>query len=160
MNIFYINEDPILAARELADDHIRKMQIESAQMLCTTFWHFGRWAPYKKCFFNHPSTKWVRESIEHFNWLLIHGLEICEEFEKRYGKIHATKNTLIWCQTNRNALNGLIPTNSFVPPPQCMPEEYKKQDTLEAYRNFYILDKIGVKKLNYNKLNNQPEWTK
>ena len=53
MNIFYINEDPILAARELADDHIRKMQIESAQMLCTTFWHFGHKAPYKKCFFNH-----------------------------------------------------------------------------------------------------------
>lgn len=160
MNIFYINEDPIIAARDLVDDHIRKMQIESAQMLCTTFWHFGHEAPYKKCFFNHPSTKWVRESIEHFNWLLNHGLEICEEFEKRYGKPHVTKNTLIWCQTNRNALNGLISTNSFIPPPQCMPEEYKKQDTLEAYRNFYILDKIGVKKLNYNKLNNQPEWTK
>jgi len=41
-----------------------------------------------------------------------------------------------------------------------MPEEYKGVDTLASYRNFYILDKLGVKKLNYNKLNNQPEWTK
>jgi len=56
MNIFYINEDPIIAARELADDHIRKMQIESAQMLCTTFWHYGHWAPYKRAHYNHPST--------------------------------------------------------------------------------------------------------
>jgi len=41
-----------------------------------------------------------------------------------------------------------------------MPDEYKMDDTLEAYKRFYILDKLGVKQLNYNKLNNQPEWTK
>jgi hypothetical protein len=33
MNIFYINADPQIAAQQLADDHIRKMQIESAQIL-------------------------------------------------------------------------------------------------------------------------------
>ena len=48
MNIFYINEDPIIAARELADDHIRKMQIESAQMCCTAHWETGGEAPYKR----------------------------------------------------------------------------------------------------------------
>ena len=85
MNIFYINEDPIIAAQELADDHIRKMQIESAQMLCTTFHHYGIDAPYKKAHYNHPSTKWVRESIYHVYWLLEHGLEICDEFVIRYG---------------------------------------------------------------------------
>jgi len=160
MNIFYINEDPIIAARELADDHIRKMQIESAQMLCTTFWHHGHWAPYKRAHYNHPSTKWVRESIHHVNWLLEHGLEICNEFEKRYGKVHATKQTLEWIKFHKPVLDGKIPTTEFVPPPQCMPDEFKGPDTLEAYKRFYILDKLGVKQLNYNKLNNQPEWTK
>ena len=48
MNIFYINENPTLAARELADDHIRKMQIESAQMCCTAHWETGGTAPYKR----------------------------------------------------------------------------------------------------------------
>ena len=91
MNIFYIHSDPTVAAKELVDDHIRKMQIESAQMLCTTFWHYGFEAPYKKAHYNHPSTKWVRESIHHFDWLLTHGLVICDEFVLRYGKQHATK---------------------------------------------------------------------
>jgi hypothetical protein len=41
-----------------------------------------------------------------------------------------------------------------------MPDEYKRENTLEAYRTFYILDKIGIKKLKYNKLNNTPKWIK
>jgi hypothetical protein len=158
MNIFYIHSDPTVAAKELADDHIRKMQIESAQMLCTTFWHYGFEAPYKKAHYNHPSTKWVRESIHHFDWLLTHGLVICDEFALRYGKQHATRNVLLWIRDNKDMLYGKIPTTSFVPPPQCMPDEYKMEDTIDAYRNFYIKDKIGIKKLNYNKLNNIPKW--
>ena len=54
MNIFYINNNPTLAARELADDHIRKMQIESAQMCCTAHWETGGTAPYKRAHKNHP----------------------------------------------------------------------------------------------------------
>jgi hypothetical protein len=160
MNIFYINEDPKLAAKQLVDDHVRKMQLESAQMLCTTFWHYGFEAPYKKAHYNHPSTKWVRESINNLNWLLEHGLEICDEFVIRYGKDHASRKVLLWVKDNLSLLKDKIPNTSFTPPPQCMPEEYKMDDTIEAYRNFYIKDKIGIKKLNYNKLNNTPEWIK
>lgn len=158
MNIFYINENPIIAAQELADDHIRKMQIESAQMLCTTFHHYGITAPYKKAHYNHPSTKWTRESINHVKWLLEHGLEICSEFEKRYGKPHATKQVLLWIKDNMHLLDGKIPNIEFTPPPQCMPEQFKTNNTIEAYKTFYILDKVGVKGLNWNKLNNKPSW--
>ena len=154
MNIFYINNDPTLAARELADDHIRKMQIESAQMCCTAHWETGSQAPYKRAHWNHPSTIWARQSIHHYRWLVKHGLEICDEFTKRYGKSHKTKDVLEWLQINEPNL----PDNGFTPPPQCMPEEFKRKDTIEAYRNFYINDKIKNKQLNYNKLNNKPEW--
>ena len=65
MNIFYVNADPIVAAQELCDDHIRKMQIESAQMLCTAHWANGGEAPYKRAHLNHPTTKWTREPIQH-----------------------------------------------------------------------------------------------
>ena len=160
MNIFYIDSDPKVAARQLVDDHIRKMQIESAQMLCTTFWHYGIDAPYKKAHYNHPSTKWVRESMDHVSWLLYHGLEICKEFKIRYGKEHATKKVLLWVRDHLHLLVGKIPYNGFTPPPQCMPDEYKQTDTIKAYRDFYIKDKLGIKKLNYNKLNNTPEWIK
>ena len=86
MNIFYINSNPMIAAQELADDHIRKMQIESAQMLSAAHWENGSSAPYKRTHVNHPSTIWTRESIHQYLWLVEHGLEICNEFKKRYDK--------------------------------------------------------------------------
>ena len=154
MNIFYINEDPIVAARELADDHIRKMQIESAQMCSTAHWETGGEAPYKRAHKNHPSTIWTRQSIQHYDWLIKHGLEICNEFTKRYGKLHKTQNVLEWLRDNKPNITD----NGFTPPPQCMPDIYKKADTIEAYKDFYIKDKVGIKKLDWKKLNNKPLW--
>ena len=158
MNVFYIDKDPVIAAQQLADEHVRKMAIESAQMLCFAHYSVGNQPPYKnsKQHFNHPSSKWIRESIEHYKWVLEHGLEICFEFEERYGKAHATKAVLVWLMNNIPNL----PNNGFTPPPQCMPEQYKKKDTIEAYRNFYINDKIKVKNLSWKKLNNTPQWVK
>jgi hypothetical protein len=40
-----------------------------------------------------------------------------------------------------------------------MPEEFRKENTIKAYRKFYIEDKIGVKGLSWKKLNNTPSWT-
>ncbi len=155
MNIFYINEDPIIAAQELADDHIRKMQIESAQMCCTAHWETRGTALYKRAHKNHPSTIWTRQSIQHYRWLVKHGLEICSEFTKRYGKYHKTQEVLEWCQINEPN----IPDNGFVTPPQCMPEEFKRSNTIEAYKNFYVYDKIAVKGLGWKKIpNNKPLW--
>ena len=36
MNLFVLNENPVIAAQEQCDKHINKMVIESAQMLSTT----------------------------------------------------------------------------------------------------------------------------
>lgn len=156
MNIFYINEDPIISARELADDHIRKMQIESAQMCCTAHWETGGEAPYKRAHKNHPSTIWTRQSIQHYDWLVKHGLEICNEFIKRYGKRHKTQDVLEWLRNNKPNISD----NGFIPPPQCMPDIYKKSNTIEAYKDFYVKDKIAIKKLDWKKLNNKPGWVK
>jgi hypothetical protein len=156
MNIFYIHEDPRIAAQMLCDDHIRKMQIESAQMCSTAHWETGSQAPYKRTHWNHPSSKWTRTSLSQYNWVVEHGLEICNEFTKRYGKRHKTQSVLEWLKENKPN----IADKGFNPPPQCMDNIYKRKDTIEAYRNFYIEDKIKIKKLNWNKLNNQPEWVK
>jgi len=156
MNIFYINPDPIQAARELCDDHIRKMQIESAQMLSVAHWETGSSAPYKPSHKNHPSTKWVRESIQHYDWVLQHGLEICEEFKLRYGKDHATKKVLEWLRDNKPN----IPDNGFKEPPTCIPDEYLlPEGVVPSYKNFYIKDKVGVKGLGWNKIpSKKPNW--
>jgi len=157
MNIFYIHEDPVIAAQMLADDHIRKMQIESAQMCCTAHWETGNEAPYKRAHKNHPSTIWVRQSVQHYKWLVKHGLEICKEFELRYGKRHATQNVLEWCEKNIPNISN----NAFKEPPLCMPDEFKVGGTIESYRNFYVNDKIKIKGLDWKKIpNKKPEWIK
>ena len=37
-----------------------------------------------------------------------------------------------------------MPSLDFVPPPQCMPDEYKHEDTITAYWNYYIGEKHSV----------------
>lgn len=61
---------------------------------------------------------------------------------------------LEWLKTNKPN----IPDNGFKEPPQCMPDEFKKENTIEAYKEYYIKDKVKIKKLNWNKLNNMPDW--
>lgn len=153
MNIFYIHEDPIQSAKDLTDQHVLKMGIESAQMLSTAHWMNGSEAPYKKAHVNHPSTKWTRESIQHYRWLAKHAKAILVEFTERYGKRHRTEDIVDWLIVNEPKLED----KGFVPPPQCMPEEFKNPDTITAYRKFYIKDKLEVKKLKYAKAK-QPAW--
>tara|TARA_B100001063_G_scaffold193682_1_gene185074 strand:+ start:2041 stop:2202 length:162 start_codon:yes stop_codon:yes gene_type:complete len=43
----------------------------------------------------------------------------------------------------------------FTDPPQCMPDEYKCENTVEAYRNYYLGEKMGFAKWNYTPT---PEW--
>jgi hypothetical protein len=31
----------------------------------------------------------------------------------------------------------------FTPPPQCMPEKYKGDDTVKAYRDYYLGEKMS-----------------
>jgi hypothetical protein len=86
MNIFYLHRDPIVAAKVQYNKHVVKMILESAQMLCTAHHHFNEDTnvPYKKAHYNHPSTKWVRESIDHYFWLYDHMIGLGEEYTRRY----------------------------------------------------------------------------
>jgi len=155
MNIFYINDDPIIAGSELADEHIRKMNTESAQMLSTAHWATGSSAPYKEFNRNHPCNLWVVKSRHNYIWLLKHGLSICSEYTRRYKKIHSAQEVLKYLALNRPNL----PNVPFSEPPCCMPDEFKiKEDTVGSYRKFYIEDKIKIKNLTWNKLGVKPRW--
>lgn len=156
MNIFYIDSDPIIAAQQLADKHVVKMCLESAQMLCTTHHTVNTPnIPYRCAHLNHPSTQWVRQSIQHYDWLLEHGKEICREYTRRYGKVHKTEAVLEWCTQNKPALRNF----KFIEPPKCMDPKYKLKDTVESYRKFYNEEKVGEKKLTWDKApHRKPDW--
>ena len=143
MNIFYLHRDPVKAARYQYNKHVVKMILESAQMLCTAHHHYDKDTdvPYKKAHYNHPSTKWVRQSDEHYDWLYSHMLELGNEYTKRYGKEHLSITKCKWILWERPY--G-IPSDGFIQPPQAMPDEYKDPCSIKAYWNYYIGEKHTV----------------
>jgi len=156
MNIFVLDKSPIQAAKYACDKHVVKMILESAQILCSV--HPEGSAPYKRSFYNHPCTKWVRESPNNYSWLVDHALQLCEEYTFRYGKIHKSNDVIDWCDWNRPfGWTGCEQFNLHTEQPKCMPDYCKTDCVVESYRNYYIKEKSSFAKW---KTGNVPEWFK
>ena len=159
MNIFYLDKDPEKAAKLQYNKHVVKMILESAQMLCTAHHHYAETnypmveVPYKKAHYNHPSTKWVRESESNYMWLYDHMIALGEEYTRRYGKKHLS---IIKCSLPLSHKPLGIPQTKFTQPPQAMPDDVKVlNDSITAYRNYYIKYKKGFATW---KKDRKPEW--
>ena len=139
MNIFFLHRNPNKCARYHCDKHVVKMILESAQMLCSAYPNGD--APYKRAFYNHPCTIWARESQENYEWLLDHAYAMCQEYTRRYGKVHKSLDTIQWCGSNYHKLN--IPRKGLTKFAQAMPEEYKNEDAVKAYRAYYLGEKTA-----------------
>jgi len=149
MNIFKLDESPVVSAKYACDKHVVKMILESAQMLCSV--HTEGTAPYKRSFYNHPCTKWVRESARNYEWLLLHAYALCDEYTRRYGKVHKTEAVIEWCDNNRPELPNIDKTKQ----PTCMPDYCKTESVVESYRKYYINEKSSFAKW---KDGNIPSW--
>ena len=138
MNIFVLDKDPIVSAQLMCDKHIVKMILESAQMLCSPFPE-GE-APYKRTHFNHPCSKWIRESTDNYEWLLTHAYALLDEYLNRYNKIHKSLDAIAWCDDHYHQLDLPVDIGltNFV---QAMPDEYKNEDAIVAYQTYYVNDK-------------------
>lgn len=121
------------------------MILECAQMLCAVHHiidpNYERYEPrYKLTHKNHPCTIWARTSMDNYLWLCSLGLELCKEYTYRYGKVHA-------CQPYIEEMFDIvpdIPDIGFTPPAQAMPDEYKDDNPIEAYRTYYLHDKARM----------------
>jgi len=134
MNIFVVDEDPEVAARQLCDKHVVKMILETAQMLCTVAHEQGWNAPYKKAHPKHPCTLWAGKSAENWSWLIAHGLAMAEEYTRRYGRVHKSEAVIKWCATLPVQFAGGYGLTPFA---QAMPEQYKNDCAVTAYRAYY-----------------------
>ena len=155
MNIFYLDKCPYKAAELQYNKHVVKMILESAQMLCTAHHHYdnGDNVPYKKAHYNHPSTIWCRENDKQYMWLFHHMLALGAEYTKRYGKKHMSIDK---CFGPLSFLPPNIPTDQeFTEPPQCMPDQYKNDDPIKAYRDYCINEKHYAK---WEKGRDKPKW--
>ena len=144
MNIFYLDEDPVKAAKYQYNKHVVKMILESTQMLCTAH-HLimgdNADVPYKIAHPKHPSTQWVTYSASNYAWLYQHMLALGDEYTKRYGKTHLT---ITKCKDKLAKLPGGIFNVGFTQPPQAMPDEYKRDCAIHAYWLYYVYDKKHI----------------
>ena len=149
MNIFKLDESPVVSAKYACDKHVVKMILESAQMLCSV--QPEGTAPYKRTHYNHPCTKWVRESARNYEWLLLHAYALCDEYTRRYAKVHKTEAVIEWCDNNRPELSNIEMTEQ----PTCMPDYCKTESVVDSYRKYYINEKAKFAKW---KDGNIPSW--
>ncbi len=151
MNIFFLDKNPILAARSLCDKHVIKMTLETAQILCTVSWRYNVSAPYRQTHKNHPAVLWAGNTLGNWQWTVWHGMELCREYTRRYNKIHKSGTVIKWCQNHGGRPAG----GSFDTPELCMPDEYKTSNYVESYRNYYLGDKSRFAKW---KNSSVPAW--
>ena len=133
MNIFVVDRDPVVAAQQLCDKHVVKMILETAQMLCTVAHNQGHIAPYRKTHPKHPCTLWAGASAANWTWLLQHGLAMCAEYTRRYGRVHKSEEVILWCAR----LRMRFPASELTPFAQAMPPQYKSECAVTAYRAYY-----------------------
>ena len=174
MNIFVTDPDPYKSAIVLPDKHIVKMPLETCQMLsivASDKWDHGfgtlprvDGTPYnteKGAFRNHPCTVWAGSFVLNWQWLIAHGLALCEEYSNRYRKVHSCLKTLvvakqIFLTGDPAGRSGKEPT----PFARAMPVEWKDDqsiDTFTAYKK-YIASKSWVKD-NYLRIpERKPDW--
>ena len=158
MNIFYFNHSPITSAEAQPDKMLVKMPLETAQMLCTAHRELDgdEWADevglYKTAYKNHPCTIWARESSHNYLWLYQHFLALGMEYTFRYGKQHAS---LVKLERPLMEYPKNIKHGEMTPLAQAMPDEYKHEDPVVAYRRYVINEKHYAK---WEKGRDKPEW--
>ncbi len=157
MNIFELDENPLVCASMHCDKHVVKMPIEYAQLLSTAHrvldgeeyigeTKTGRKAKryrldderekhlYMASHIKHPDGIWVRQSSGNYYKLFFLYMSLLTEFTHRYGKVHGASKPSFWLQkapTN-------IPFGFETELPQCMPEDCKGPNVIKAYHAYYI----------------------
>ena len=175
MNIFFLDNNPKIAAEYHVDTHCIKMILETAQLLSTahriidgkeytdnsTGRKIKRWKLdseldnilYKSTHINHPSAVWCRETSENYKWLYELFVELCEEYTYRFGKTHKTSVLLPYL----SELPRNIKVSKMTTIPQAMPDYCRKLDPIEGYRNYYNLEKQKLIKYTKREI---PSWLK
>ena len=136
MNIFFLDKDPKIAAQLQCDKHVVKMVLETAQMLSTAARKRGFELGYKAAYPKHPMTLWISESPNNYSWAIQHGLALGTEYQLRYHKVHKSHEVI-----KELAMLDNGDSTQMTKPPQCMPDEYKTDDYVQSYRNYYVGDK-------------------
>lgn len=158
MNVFILDYDPKQASVYHIDAHVRKMIVESGQMLSTAVRlnNPGDHPIYQIAYPKHPCTIQCSTNRNNYVWVLELMTYLLEEFKYRFSKEHKSNYLIPYL----NQMASTIPEKplEFA---QAMPDEYRAIDPVEAYRSYYrackMADKNG-KPMGFWTKRNIPEW--
>tara|TARA_R110000868_G_scaffold20153_7_gene85611 strand:+ start:5649 stop:6269 length:621 start_codon:yes stop_codon:yes gene_type:complete len=151
MNLFILDEDPVIAASLNCDTHVNKIILEATQCMCAAHWEYDfpllRFAPVKlqegkyrgATHHNNHVTKWVRETTSNYKWTYNHAVELCRQHRYRYNKPfdHASLEIVHWLGQNIPDI-PIGPQTKFR---QAVAEECYHNNPVVAYWAYYAICK-------------------
>ena len=160
MNIFFLDENPRLAAQYHCDKHLNKMILEGAQFICNAFHAFDLEPPYRKTHFNHPCSVWVRESWQNVCWLFDLMYQLNEERKERFGitKNHRSFEVIDELLTKYCfEISSIMKNDKLTKFPKVVAQDLKEkiENPVECYREYYRRDKKHLHKWTKR---NKPWW--
>ena len=174
MNIFFLDKNPQIAAEYHCDKHVVKMILEECQMLCTAHRILDgtemigqsksgrkvkRWIIddqrndilYQATHVNHPCTQWSMYNSENYIWSVSLLRCLLDEYQYRYGKKHKCEELY----PTLKFLPRMIPGGYLTMFPQAMPDDCKRDNPVDGYRNYYINHKARFARWTNRSI---PEW--
>ena len=183
MNIFVLHRIAKICAQMHCDIHVIKQILECAQMMVAALVANGHdpqemplsstGRPYGVTHKHHPCTLWAGESNGNFKWLGELGLALCEEYEYRKKSSPNAKHPLVGggkphrCKAVIEQLIEMHEDKPFDKPDdmtpfaQAMPDEFRSDDAVYSYREYYKSKLFNFKeprRPQWNKLRPAPEW--
>ena len=153
MNLFILSLIHKTCAEAMVDKHISKMIVEAVQMLSTGK-HLldpedvekNGLQIYKISHKNHPTSIWIRASLENYIWTLLMVEAMHNEWKYRYGhppeKMHSSYLIAITLAKHLPKKH-MFPHRGMTLFALAMPDKYKPEvytcheDAVEAYRRYY-----------------------
>jgi hypothetical protein len=167
MNIFVLDNNPMKAAQAMDCVRVPKMVVESAQMMASALRRWGATddqmpiaktsgKPYRGGYKHHPCTIWAGDTRANYAWLALHALQLSTEYMKRFSKVHACHEPIqSMVKTGMMEVKG--PIGELTPFAQAMPDEYKHEDAVTAYRAYYHSKIHSAGGVHYRHTN-PPDW--
>jgi hypothetical protein len=157
MQLYVLDYNPQKAVEYLADCHVIKMCLETAQILSYVRFNNGMEyieglpKPYNP---KHPVIKAIN-SPEKINWLLDYNKAIHQEYIYRFNKEHAYHKIVDIYEGLRNSCGYSLEHLDFA-------RDFKdfstpKKDLVESFKDYYRFKKSIIKRWKYSK-RIEPDW--
>jgi hypothetical protein len=136
MNIFVTDSDPVVSAQNLDDKRLIKAILETAQILSSALHNLGYWRSflYHPTHLGHPCVLWVAKARGNFNWLVLHGLGLNEEYKYRFGN-NTHKSTSVILSCAEVFKNCRLDEFGMTPWANCTPFN-SRDSTINRYRKY------------------------